>query len=641
MMPRNANIARASGPAAWSWLIAALVGAAALVAEFGFRPPLLSADDLRMIYILGLLLFICSRVLLLIADPVVVAGRVERWWPDYVLIIAAAFWWLFNSPAEYVILRMGAIYAVLTGLGTFLVAGWRRMLSPEPRWAMRSPTLRLLGVGLICALIGGGVLSLPTCWAKPVTGEKATQYANHTLDCLFTATAALTGTGLTPHDLDHDFSQAGLVVILVLMQAGGLLVLLLAATTAWRFRRVSGLGTGREDTSAAGLARLAAFSIVVLLVLEAAGATAIYWQGNGGTLRASAGTLHWPSVLKAAFAAVGSFCNTGLTLSRDRSVGPLYAIILPLMIVGGIGIPPFYELLRRVLKRNPLPLSLDTRVTFIGTVAMIVVGAALLFTIESTRDYQLRYPRSVTPGRLQLNRGEAGDGSVDFSSEGGSRAQAERLRSMNPDARALQAGILAASATTGGGQNVRLDEPSVSPATRLVLIVWTLVGGGLGGTAGGMRLVLVYVLLRTLVGRSWGHRFLASAADTGDTIAPDSPAESASVSREGFAAPLRTHDACNSITSLAAAVSVGLGVLLLVGITALLLVYRETGSFESSLLEAASACCNAGLSGGLTPQLSPFGRSVLILAMLIGRLLPIGILLGWSLRADTAAAPEH
>jgi trk system potassium uptake protein TrkH len=75
------------------------------------------------------------------------------------------------------------------------------------------------------------------------------------------------------------------------------------------------------------------------------------------------------------------------------------------------------------------------------------------------------------------------------------------------------------------------------------------------------------------------------------------------------------------------AAGVATAMVLLIGIVTTLLAYRETGTPLACLFESVSACCNVGLSLGLTADLSLFGRVVVILAMLIGRFLPLAILL--------------
>jgi len=65
---------------------------------------------------------------------------------------------------------------------------------------------------------------------------------------------------------------------------------------------------------------------------------------------------------------------------------------------------------------------------------------------------------------------------------------------------------------------------------------------------------------------------------------------------------------------------------LLTGLSALALIYRESASVEECVFEAVSACCNVGFSAGLTRRLSPEGEVLVILAMILGRVMPLAVL---------------
>src|SRR5687767_4923139 len=115
-------------------------------------------------------------------------------------------------------------------------------------------------------------------------------------------------------------------------------------------------------------------------------------------------------------------------------------------------------------------------------------------------------------------------------------------------------------------------------------MTWMCVGGGLGGTAGGIRILIVYLVL-------WGI--------FGNLSYP--PLTKGWIRGVGTAA---------AITS---------AILLLTITTTFLLTYREAGSIEACTFEAISATCNVGLSTGLTPHLTVEGRVLIILSMLLGR----------------------
>jgi len=479
---------------------------------------------------------------------------------------------------------------------------------------------RLFAIAVLLALLCGTVLSLPVFWARPVVGQKSSQIARHWLDCIFTASSALTGTGLSPHDIGDDFTPAGQALILGYMQIGGLGVLVLGAIVGLRFRQRFGWGTDQEGASQVRLGRLIAFVCVLALLLEAAGAAALCYSPDRGSDPSER------PLFTALFHSVSAFCNTGLTLTRDSflSAGvwwPVYAVLLPLMVLGGIGGPVLYELWRRLLGSRS-PLSRDTQVTLIGTAMLILAGAATIFFIESTPRWQLRNPREDSE-HIKLAREPAGE-VIEFSSEGSSRASQQRLRTMNAGRRAAAALFQSVSARSTGFRVARLDEQSLSPADRAATMLLMLIGGGIGGTAGGLRIVMVAILLGTLLGGRRNARLISEGRQ--DARPPIHVGQDACspIHGQDVHPPIGGQDARAMAVQVAAGVATAM--LLLIAFTALVLIYREPASFEACVFEALSACCNVGFTTGITRSLQPESQVMVILAMLLGRILPLAVL---------------
>lgn len=127
------------------------------------------------------------------------------------------------------------------------------------------------------------------------------------------------------------------------------------------------------------------------------------------------------------------------------------------------------------------------------------------------------------------------------------------------------------------------------------------IGGGIGGTVGGLRITIFLLLCTALFFRRSDQ----------DTLQPPSMVDQ----------KLQRYQALRIAASITAAL------MTLIFLTTLALTYREVGSFETCIFEATSACCNNGLSAGLTARLSVQGRVIIMLAMLLGRVVPIGLLL--------------
>jgi len=637
----------------WTWSASALAGAVGLGLAYGFHAPVVADMYLRAALAASLGLFMLSRLLMLV-PPAALGARLRRWWVDYVLIVAAAVWWAVDHSKEPVILRVGAVYSIAVGGGAVaraavggLVAGWAR-------GPLLSAGRRLFLGAAILAVTGGTVLSLPRCWQGPYPVEPSnplalSHLARHWLDCVFTATAALTGTALAVRDLGYEFSRLGQLVILVLMQIGGLAILVIGSAVGWRLRQVIGWGSAADDTSPAGMRRLIRFVCLATLLIEGAGAAALYhtWDPKiDANFHAAqqhsellAGALHKvpfigrecdeARLFASVFHAVSAFCNVGLTLPRDSLIAyrdhpGIYAAILPLMVIGSLGGPVLYDLCRRLVRRDRegRTLSKESKVTLGATVLLIGIGAAFLLGIERTVRWQLRYPREEM---RRLTTIPARSGSVTpivFTSEGSQHLDAQRIRSMTWNQQWKACVFQSIAARGGGMRTVRLDESSLSPASRTVLMAWMLIGGGLGGSAGGLRIVIPVLLASSMLPR---RRLPLTAGPVavdprGDFLSFSG--ESAEAADAGtLARTARRHQA------LAIAAALTVAMFALVALTTFVLVYREPGSLEADSFEAVSACCNVGLSTGLTQQLSVQGRIALILAMLLGRVLPPGILL--------------
>jgi len=638
------------------WIPAALAGAAGLVLAHGFDVPVIddAPERARLLMAAGLGLFALSRLVMLV-PATGLGARLSRWWVDFALLGAALAWWIAQPDAEDFILRAGTAYLLIVGAVAIFRAGIGSLANGLPGRTTGSAARRLAGCALLLVLVGGLLLTLPALRraSEAVDAEHSLAWYHLKVEFLnstFTAAAALTGTGLAVQDIGSHYNRAGQCVILALMLAGGLGVLSMAAIIGMHFRRLLDWAGADDDLSSAGLRRLVLFVCVFALVAQALGAVGVYrmWDPavdlNFGTATREPALLaslvartgygeHYdePRLFASVFHSVSAFCNGGLALTRDDYVayrhlpGPLLGL-MPLMFLGSLGGPVLFELLKRMIRRRDIGLesvSRDSWLTLGGSVGVLLLGAAALFGIESTREFQQRYPREKTPGRLMLNSATTastqpadasavastqpdGRTAIEFSAATAPRAQAERLSGMNTRDRVRAVLFQAEAARTGGARSARIDEPSLSPASHLVLMGLMLVGGGVGGTAGGMRITVVLLLVGAVfaAGRTRRHR-------------------------------LATPQALDAYRALGMAAGVAAGMLLLIGLVAVVLLYHETGSPMACLFEAVSACCNVGLSLGLTSDLSLTGRIVVILAMLVGRLLPLAILM----RCIAGAAP--
>ncbi len=655
MTPRPDRIGR---PARWTWALAFLAGACGLALAYGFRePPFPDAGAWVRRLLLGAAAgFVVSRLLLFL-PPSAAGSSIRRRALDFIVIAAAAAAWIVRPSGEPFILALVSAYVIATGLEAVAAAGLRTLSNGLADGRIRPAMLTVVAGLTAAAVLGAGLLALPVsrqAYAPVESGHPLAAYlaGMYFLDNLFTATSAVTCTGLTLGDVSAEFSRFGQVVLLVLIEIGGLGMLLAGSALGWRIRHMLGWNALDEECDPAAVRRLLRFLVIAALVLQSAGAVALYADADTGPAAASepasgpstsaaygCNVERWWTgpqagrALKAAFHAASAFCGAGFTLSRNSFIAAgdraLLAVVLPLMLLGSLGGPVLYDLFRRTTYRGglgPGRLSIDSRATLLPTLLSVAGAAVLLVVIEASRDCQLRFPRDRTPGRLMV-QGEEGPstrpaGAIVFGSAGSQRATRERVASMPAHERNTRAVFQVVAARGPGFRAARLDENSLSPASHGLLAAVMLGGGGLGGASGGGRLTVLAMLA-------------AAFCWTANPLRARAP----------LARELARHWA------VAAAGVVLAGTLALVLVCGLVLIYREPASPAACLFEAVSACCNVGLSTGMTTALSVQSKVLLVAAMLVGRALPVVVLmrcLSWtppgSERAErprAAVTPVH
>lgn len=216
---------------------------------------------------------------------------------------------------------------------------------------------------------GTGLLLLPWSTTEPIG----------LIEALFTATSAVTVTGLTVVDTGTRFTTLGHVTLLALMQVGGIGIITASMLVAMvigrrimfseRLRLMQAFGL--ETTG--GLIRLVRRVALFVITIQAIGAallTAIWWDDLGGS-----------ALPYAAFHSIAAFNNAGFTLwpdSLNRFAGdPLTNVIVILLIVaGGLGFIVLDELARR--RR----LGLHSKLVLATSAVLVVVPALLIGVLE-------------------------------------------------------------------------------------------------------------------------------------------------------------------------------------------------------------------------------------------------------------------
>lgn len=413
--------------------------------------------------------------------------------------------------------------------------------------AIRHPT-RIVPLAFLLAIaIGTILLSLPLARAGAGTGGAPIVTA------LFTATSAVCVTGLTVVDTGTYWSAFGQVVILLLFQFGGLGIM--TAATLLGLLVSNRLSLGRRlltqaetRTMALGdVGKALRLILTVFVTVQLVTAVLLFLRlhlGYGEPL----GTALWNGF----FHAASSFNNAGF--SRYPGGASHFAddvlILGPMMIailIGAIGFPVIYELRREL--RTPRTWSLHTKLTLTGAAGIMVVGVLMTLLFE--------WNNAATIGEMSA---------------------AEKL---------LNALFHTVNRTSGFNS---FDVGAMRPETLLVTDAMMLIGGGSGGTAGGIKIttfmVISLIVWTELLGERDTHAFRRRI-----------PTEAARV-----------------------ALSIVLLSILLISLGTLALLSMTQFELGPVLFEAVSAAATVGLSTGITPQLPPAGQMVLVLLMYLGRI---------------------
>ncbi|MBC9176660.1 TrkH family potassium uptake protein [Pseudoroseomonas ludipueritiae] len=311
----------------------------------------------------------------------------------------------------------------------------------------RHPARLLPLAFLLAILLGTALLMLPAARPGP---EGASLLA-----AAFTATSAVTVTGLAVRDTGTYWSGFGQAVIVALSQLGGLGIMSGATLLGMLVTRRLSLSTrllAQAEIRVLALGDvLGVLRLILLMALCVEAATAMVLALR---LRFGHG-LGWAEALwSGTFHAVGAFNNAGFSLYPDGlmrfAADPL--VLGPLMLavtVGGLGFPVVAELLRA-----PARLSLHSRLTLLGTAGLLLLGTLGVLAFEWSN------PRTL--GGL----------------EEGPRLLGAAFHSVM---------------TRSGGFNA-VDTGQMTPGSLVLSYLLMLIGGGSAGTAGGIRVTTFLVL---------------------------------------------------------------------------------------------------------------------------------------------------
>lgn len=299
--------------------------------------------------------------------------------------------------------------------------------------------------------VGTGLLKLPVAAPEPITWS----------DAIFTATSAVTVTGLVVIDTGSQLTVIGQALVMVLIQLGGLglmtfavLVLSMLGVPLSMSHRIF-LREDLNQTSISDLLVLVRDILKVVLACELVGVVLLsfvfvpkFGWGEG--------------LWQALFHTVSAFNNAGFALFPDSLshwVGnPIVNLVVPaLFIFGGLGFVVVTELFD---KRTWRSFSLHTKLMIVGTLGLIAWSVLTFGLLEWTN------PRTL----------------------GGLDSIADRL----------WASWFQGVTTRTAGFNT-VDIGGIHDSTAMMFMSLMVIGGGSTSTAGGIKVTTFIVLLLATV----------------------------------------------------------------------------------------------------------------------------------------------
>lgn len=430
----------------------------------------------------------------------------------------------------------------------------------------------------IADVIGTALLMLP--FASNTPGSA------HPLTALFTATSAITVTGLATVDTDVAWTGFGQAVIMFLIFIGGLgfmtgtafLLILFGQELGLRNRLIIQTGLGGGALSGIAVTVRNIFILTVAIQLLGFGALWVHWNIIRDV---------WPdlslvgNLWQAFFHAVSSFNNAGMDIMPDAMVGGAslagfrtdygtLAITCTLIILGGLGYAVMSDMW--IVKRFRR-FTLETKIVLLGTALLLTFGVV---------SYMAEWDNSQTSGDEGVGQ------------------------------KIADAAFHAVVTRSAGFATI--DYGKAQGSTDLTTELLMFVGAASGSTGGGIKVntfvIIVAAVIITMSGRSAVNAF-----------------------GRQLPTPVVTR-----------ALAVGLSAIAIVfSLVFALAIAEDDLPFRASLFEVVSAFGTVGLSTGITSSLGAAGQIILVVAMFLGRFGPLtlGLLMAGRQVNERFALPEE
>lgn len=428
-------------------------------------------------------------------------------------------------------------------------------------------TAEILALGFaLVIVIGALLLNLPFASKSGVSVGF--------VDALFTAASSVAVTGLVVVDTLSHWTTFGHIVILILIQVGGLGIITMGTLFALiigrriTFRQRVVMQEAMNKITVGGVVRLARYILIMTFVVEGIGALIlmtrfipIYGVGQG----------IWLSV----FHSVSAFCNAGFDLIGNfQSLTPFVEdpivtlTVAFLIIIGGIGFVVIFELME---KKSFRKLSLHSKIALSMTGFLLLLGFLIVMALE--------FNNPDTMGDLSI----------------GGKFLSGFFHSVTP--------------RTAGFNTLPMDK--LLMGTIVMTMVFMFIGAGTAGTAGGVKVTTVGVIVASILSTLKGRK-----------------------ETESFNRKLPRDLVNKSLAIITLAILWVLSVIFILSIT-------EDASFHEIVFEAISAFGTVGLSLGITTQLSVVGKLVVVITMFVGRIGPLTLFMALAQRRQVTTAISY
>lgn len=433
----------------------------------------------------------------------------------------------------------------------------------EPKELKFWGTSRIVIISFLGIIMLGTILLM---LPQSVNGERLSF-----IDSLFTATSATCVTGLIVVDTGAKFTHFGQLVILMLIQLGGLGIM--TFSTFFVFLVLGKFSLSDREVIQETLTQSPIKNIAGLL--KTIFSFTIFIEICGAVLLTFIFSERMPffkALYYGIFHSISAFCNAGFSLFRNSFINyqgdiRINFILIFLIILGGIGFIVLTEVKRIILskkKYNKNLFSFHSKVVITITAILIFSGFLVIFLFENNN---------------MLNH--------------------------QPVKNKLLISLFQSVTCRTAGFNT-VDISLLTNSTLFFMIMLMFIGASPGSCGGGIKTTTAGVIVSMLIARFQNRNDVNIAYRC---IPQDVVSRAISV-------------------TFFSAVIIALSTILLMTVELGGISHQiSRGFFLEALFEVISAFGTVGLSTGLTPNLSLFGKMIIILTMFVGRLGPLTIAL--------------